>query len=181
MRRLQLARECVRRKSFGNAMPCSRSCGQLRAALGDQLVLVHRRFVLDHRLQPRLQAGFHELVEIAVEHGRGVAHLDVGAQILDARLVEHVGADLVAPAHVGLGILEHLRRRIALVHLELVELGLEHLHRGGAVLVLAALVLAGHDDARGQVAEAHRRLGLVHVLAAGAAGADTRPSRCPPG
>src|SRR5688572_31515445 len=35
---------------------------------------------------------------------------------------------------------EHLRRGIALVHFQLVEPGLEHLHGRGAVLVLAALV-----------------------------------------
>ena len=34
-----------------------------------------------------------------------IADLDPRAQILDARLVEHVGTDLVAPAHVRLGIL----------------------------------------------------------------------------
>jgi hypothetical protein len=51
------------------------------------------------------------------------------------------------------------------------ELGLQQRHGPGAVLVLGALVLALHDDARGQVGDAHRRVGLVDVLAAGAAGA----------
>jgi hypothetical protein len=37
--------------------------------------------------------------------------------------------------------------------------------------VLAALVLAGDHDAGRQVGDAHRRLGLVDVLAAGAGGA----------
>ena len=78
----------------------------------------------------------------------------------------------MAPAHVRLGVLEHLGRRVALVDLELVELGLQHLHRGGAVLVLAALVLAGDHDAGGHVADAHRRLGLVDVLPTGAARAE---------
>ena len=41
-------------------------------------------------------------------------------------------------------------------------------HRAGAVLVLRALVLALDDDARRQVRDADRRVGLVDVLAAGA-------------
>jgi hypothetical protein len=38
--------------------------------------------------------------------------------------------------------------------------------------VLAAAVLALHHDAGGDVRQAHRRIGLVDVLAAGAAGAE---------
>ncbi len=105
-------------------------------------------------------------IERAVEHGRRIAGLVAGPEVLDARLVEHVRADLVAPADVGLLVLEHARGGVALVDLELVELRLQHLHRGRAVLVLAALALAGDDDARRQVPQAHRGIGLVDVLAA---------------
>ena len=41
-----------------------------------------------------LQAGFDELIQIAVEHALCIADFDVGAQILDARLVQYVGANL---------------------------------------------------------------------------------------
>ena len=41
----------------------------------------------------------------------------VGAQILDARLVEHVGTDLVAPADVGLGVFQLLLLGLALAQL----------------------------------------------------------------
>jgi hypothetical protein len=58
-----------------------------------------------------------EVVEIAVEHGFRVAHFDVRAQILDAALVEHVRADLVAPAHVGLARFELVLLGLALAHL----------------------------------------------------------------
>jgi hypothetical protein len=54
---------------------------------------------------------------------RRVAVLDAGAQILDARLIQHVGADLVAPADVDLGVLERLRLLLTLLHLQLVQLG----------------------------------------------------------
>src|SRR5262245_16613772 len=71
-------------------------------------------------LQALLQAGLDEGVEVAVQHLLRVADLDVGAQILDATLVEHVRADLVAPADVGLGVLELLLLLALLAHLVLV-------------------------------------------------------------
>ena len=54
---------------------------------------------------------------------------------------------------------------------QFVELGLELLHRGGAVLVLGTVVLALHDGIGRQMSDAHRRLGTVDVLAAGSRGA----------
>ena len=54
------------------------------------------------------QAGLNELVEVAIEDALCVAALDIGAQILDARLVKDIGTDLMTPADVGLGIFEFL-------------------------------------------------------------------------
>ena len=56
-------------------------------------------------------------------------------------------------------------------HLQLVQPGAQDLHGHRAVLVLRALVLAGHDDPGRQMGDAHRGVGLVDVLPAGAAGA----------
>src|SRR5690606_7364151 len=123
------------------------------------------------RLEPRLQARLDELVQVAVQHLLRVAALDARAQVLDPRLVEHVVADLAAPADVGLRGLQRVLFGITLLHFELVELGRQHLHRAVAVGVLAALGLAGDHDAGRHVGDAHRRLGLVDVLAAGARGA----------
>src|SRR5690606_11654964 len=53
------------------------------------------------RLQAGLQARLHELVQVAIEHLLRVGTLEAGAQVLDAALVEHVVADLAAPADVG--------------------------------------------------------------------------------
>ena len=47
----------------------------------------------------------------------------------------------------------------------------QHLHRSRLVLQLAALVLHRHDDPGGPVGDAHRRVGGVHALTAGAAAA----------
>src|SRR5581483_1746650 len=56
-----------------------------------------------------------------------------------------------------------------LLLLELVEAGLQDLHRHRLVLVLRALVLAGDDDPGGEMREAHGGVGLVDVLSAGTA------------
>ena len=79
-------------------------------------------------------------------------------------LVAHTGADLALALGRALG---HLPRP-----LRLVEAGGEYLHGSVLVLVLAALVLALDDRARGQVRDADGALGLVHVLAARAGGAE---------
>src|SRR5690606_25486379 len=52
-----------------------------------------------------------------------------------------------------------------------VDAGREHGQGLGLVAVLAAVVLALGNDAGGEVRDAHGRVGLVDVLAAGAAGA----------
>ena len=65
--------------------------------------LLRRGFIsADFYLHALLQAGFDEHIQIAVEHLLRVGDLDIGAQILDAGIVQHVAADLVAPADVGL-------------------------------------------------------------------------------
>src|SRR5713226_7708641 len=53
----------------------------------------------------------------------------------------------------------------ALLLLPLIKASLEQLHRDLAVLNLRAFILAGHDNARRDMAHAHRRIGLVDVLA----------------
>ena len=93
-------------------------------------------------------------------------------KILHARLIEHVRADLAAPADVGLAVLDDLRLLAPLLLLELVELRAHLVHGRRAVLVLRALVLALHDDAGRNVRDADRGLRLVDVLAAGAARAE---------
>src|SRR5690606_15208935 len=102
-------------------------------------------------LEAGLEAGLDELVQVAVEHLLGIAALDPGTQVLDPALVEHVVADLAAPADVGLAGLHRVLLGVALLQLELVELRGQHLHRAVAVGVLAALGLAGHHDPGGHV------------------------------
>ena len=58
------------------------------------------------------------------------------------------------------------RRRLALLQLRLVQPRLQHRHRGGTVAVLAAVGLAGDDDAGRHMRDADRAFRLVDVLPA---------------
>src|SRR5207245_7500818 len=78
--------------------------------------------------------------------------------------------DLRAERDVRLGGLDPVALRLLLAQLQLVEPRLEHLPGHVAVLVLAALVLHRHHDARGDVGHADGRVGLVDFLAARAGG-----------
>jgi hypothetical protein len=51
------------------------------------------------RLDTLFQTGLDEFIQIAVEHFLRIGYFRVGAQALDARVVQHVGADLVAAAY----------------------------------------------------------------------------------
>ena len=129
--------------------------------------------VLDRALlHALLQTRLDKRVQIAVQHLLRRRRFVVGAQVLDAAVVEHIAANLVAPADIGLGVFELLLRFLLLAQLEVVEARTQPLPGDVAVAVLAAAVLALHDDAGGQVSQAHRRVGLVDVLAAGATGAE---------
>src|SRR5882724_9114560 len=119
---------------------------------------------------PRGQGRRQETVEVAVQDSLDVAGLDLRPQVLHHLVGLHdVGADLVAPADVALVGLDRRRRRLALLQLQFVEPGLQHAHGDEAVAVLGAVLLRLDHDAGGDVGDADRALGLVDMLAAGAA------------
>ena len=102
------------------------------------------------------QRALDERIDLAVEHGRRVGALRAGAQILHQLIgLQHVGADLVAPADLLLARRLGGGLVLALLQLELVEARLEHRPGDGAVLDLRALLLARHGDAGGNVRDAH--------------------------
>ena len=74
----------------------------------------------------------------------------------------------MAPADVGLLVLDGLGRRLALLQFQLIEPRAQHLPRFLAVLVLGAAGLAGDRDPGRDMGQAHGGIGLVDVLAAGA-------------
>ena len=76
---------------IGEGFTLCANLAQLLTPQRDQLVLFFRVqwcIVFCHfpcaRLQPHLQACFDKFVEIAIQHCTGIAHLYVGAQVLDA-------------------------------------------------------------------------------------------------
>src|SRR3546814_10667120 len=76
---------------------------------------------------PRGQRGFEEVVDVAVQHALGVALLHCGAQVLHHLVgLQHVGANLVTPADIGLRVGLGLGRRLALLQFVLVERSEEH-------------------------------------------------------
>src|SRR5438552_4127358 len=112
-----------------------------------------------------------EGIELAVEHRVRVSALHAGAHVLHHPVRrEHVVADLRAERDIRLGGLDPVALRLLLAQLQLVEPRLERLPGHGPVLVLAALVLHRHHDARGDVGHANGRVGLVDFLAARAGG-----------
>src|SRR5579862_6446309 len=106
----------------------------------------------------------HEGVKVAVEDVARRAAFDAGAQVLHELVgLKHVGADLMAPADVGFLADEGAGLGLLLLELDLVEARAQHVPARRAVLVLRALGLAGDRDARRQMGDAHRALGLVDV------------------
>ncbi len=115
-----------------------------------------------------LQPGVDKAVDVAVEHGAGVAGFIAGALVLDELVgLQHIVADAAAEACLDVDAAQRGFLRLALLQLDLVEFGTQDAHRRLPILKLAALVLAAHDDAGGQVRQAHGGGVLLHVLAAG--------------
>src|SRR4026207_994991 len=81
--------------------------------------------------------------------------------------MQHVGANLASPGDVHLGVFDSLAFGTLLLELHFIQAGPQHLHGGGAVLVLRSFVLALNDDAGGNVGDAHGRIGGIDVLASG--------------
>src|SRR5579872_2707455 len=113
-----------------------------------------------------------ELIQLPVHHLRELVEGELDAVVGHAALREVVGADALGA--IAAADLQAARLRLGALLLLLLgrqQPCLEERERAGAVLVLRALVLALHHDAARQVGDAHRGVGLVDVLAAGARGA----------
>ena len=110
--------------------------------------------------------GVYELVELPVHYPVYLVERQADTVVGHAALGEVIGADALV-AHTGAHLALALGR--ALAHLPgalgLVQARGEDLHGPVLVLVLAALVLALHHGAGGQVRYAYGALRLVYVLA----------------
>src|ERR1700722_2828510 len=101
---------------------------------------------------PRHQIITNEGIEIAVQYPVHIPHLKFCPMVLDQPVgLQRVGADLAAKADVALGLIHLARFSFALLDLGLVQARAQPFHGKLAVLVLAAFVLALHDNPGGQV------------------------------
>ena len=121
-------------------------------------------------LQPALQAGLDKLVQVTIQYCLGITHFHAGTQVFNTGLVKYVRTNLAAPADIRLGLLKRLLVHTAFLYLQLVQLGLELLHRGCLVLVLGTVILTLHDNTARFMRDTHSRFGAIHMLATGAAG-----------
>ena len=98
------------------------------------------------------------MLDVTVEHGLDVAHLEAGSVVLHQGVgVDHIAADL-APPLVGLvGALELLPLLSSLLFLQGRQPRAQHLERHLAVLDLGALVLNGDDGPGWEVRHPNRR------------------------
>src|SRR3989338_7967263 len=155
-------RDCRLGDSFGGgSIPITESFLRWRRTLRNRLAFAYLQ-----------QVGLNEAVDVAVQNRIGVADLDAGPVVLyHAVGVEDVGTNLAAPGNLLLGLMKGLHSFLLLFQLKLVQPGAQDLHRHRLVFVLGALVLAGNHNIRGQMGDAHGRVGLVDTLPAGATGA----------
>ena len=112
-----------------------------------------------------------DVVQVAFHDGQQLVQGQVDPVVGQTTLREVVGADrgrCDRRCRSGSCVRPHRARRVRAVLL--LDTCRQHLQRLGLVAMLAAVVLAFGHDAGGQVRDAHRRIGLVDVLAASAAG-----------
>src|ERR687889_218865 len=108
------------------------------------------------------EVGVDQLVQVTVENPVHICRLRSGAVVFYHLVgVEDVGADLAAPLDVRPLAFQGGELLLALLPFEFEEARPQDLHRHLAVLVLAALVLALDNGARGEVRDPDRRVGLV--------------------
>ena len=158
--------------AIGYALPRSRIASSL---LRRSAISLPSSFALScdtcfSQLQSLFEAGLDETVQTAIKHSLSVTGFDASTQILDSTLIEYIGTNLAAPAHIGFALFNDRRLRASLLHFEFVQLGLELIHRRCLVLVLRTVILALHDDVRRQMRDAHGRLCSIDVLATGTTG-----------
>src|SRR5690348_12976470 len=84
--------------------------------------------------------------------------------------MEHIGANLAAPADFFLLAANLSQLLLFFFNLALIELGTKHIHRMLAVLNLRTLCLTGGDDSSRNMCNPNRRLGFVNMLTARTAG-----------
>src|SRR2546428_2365683 len=123
------------------------------------------------RLEFRCGQGLGQLIQISIQHDVETVQGQADAVVGDAALWKVVGANLLA-ALAGAHLHAPLQcdSLLLAVDLPLQQFGPQNAHRLFTVLMLGPLVLAGHDEAAGEMVDPHGGFPPVGVLAAGAPG-----------
>src|SRR5690606_18967958 len=117
-------------------------------------------------LDPLRQGRLDERIYFTIQDCVGIAALHSGAKILDQLVgLQHVGADLMTPADVGLAGRFLVGLLFALLELKLIQTRLEHGPGNGPVLDLRTFLLARDRDPRWNMRDPDSRVGGVDVLA----------------
>src|SRR5262245_48125431 len=83
------------------------------------------------------QVSLNKLIDVAIENGIGISHLDPGAVIFDHTVgMEHIGANLAAPGDFFLGFVVGLHLFFLFFDLEFIQTRPENLHGHRPILVL---------------------------------------------
>ena len=85
--------------------------------------------------------------------------------------MKDIGPDLVAPADIGLRRGSVIGSLLALLKFKFVQPRFQHVHRGGAVAMLRAVILTLHHDVGRDMGDADCGVRLVDVLTPGSRGA----------
>src|ERR1700730_8677685 len=119
------------------------------------------------------EVGTDEGIKITVHDLVHVASLYFRAVIFNELVRLHgVGADLAAEADFGFGGVEFVQSFAALLKFQLVKLRTKNFHSPFAIFVLAAFILALHDDSGRKMCDADGGFNFVDVLTTVAAGAE---------
>src|SRR5690606_26493011 len=128
--------------------PCSHAMFFHSIGLTTPSLLFRRlAFLFLRRIDPLPEIRVDEHVDFSVHDRLNVPHFHLRPVVLHHAVgVEHVRADLVAPADLRLFPLQFGQFLFPLLHHPFVQAGLQDLHRPLPVLDLGALRLAGDDD-----------------------------------
>ena len=113
------------------------------------------------------EIGVNKSIEVAVHNGGNIAIFKPGAMILGKGIGhENIRPNLTAPCNLCLTPLNILNFIIMLAFLDFHQLGTQHPHGNITILVLTALVLAGYNNACGDMGDTDGGFGFIDVLPA---------------
>ena len=117
-----------------------------------------------------LETGVNKFVEVAIQYRLRITRLNPGSQILDARLVQYIGPDLMTPLNISFTILEFLLFLVPRLQFALEKPGFQHRHGRGPVAMLGTIRLALNHNPGRIMRNANGGISPIDMLTTGTAG-----------